>query len=148
MTSRQPFRRHRFPECPMRANSNVFFAIVVGLVSPPLAWSQETLTDAERPFTKSEAMIAMRDGVKLHTLIYVPKAKYGPLPFIMMRSPYVIDQRAPTSLQSYMNDLADEGYLFVFQDNRGRFRSEGQFVMSRPLRDLADAKFIDEGTDA
>src|SRR5881394_1801233 len=94
--------------CPMRANSNVFFVIGVGLLLPPLAWSQEPLIDAERPFTKSEAMIAMRDGVKLHTLIYVPKAKSGPLPFIMMRTPYGIDKRGPSSLQSYMKDLADE----------------------------------------
>src|SRR3954463_3771793 len=132
----------------MREKSNVFFAIAVGLLLPPPAWSPEPLTDAERPFTKSEAMIAMRDGVKLHTLIYVPKAKFGPLPFIMMRTPYGIDKRGPESLQSYMKDLADEGYIFVFQDNRGRFRSEGQFVMSRPPRDPADAKAIDEGTDA
>ena len=41
----------------------------------------------------------------------------------MMRTPYGVDKRGPEALQSYMKDLADEGYIFVFQDNRGRFRS-------------------------
>jgi putative CocE/NonD family hydrolase len=70
------------------------------------------------------------------------------LPFILLRTPYGIDARGPTSLQSYLKDLADEGYHFVFQDIRGRHKSEGTFVMSRPPRDSLVAKSIDEGTDA
>ena len=98
-------------------------------------------------FTRTEAMIAMRDGVKLHTTIFAPKNIKGPLPFVMMRTPYGADGRGPQSLQSYFRDLADEGYIFVFQDIRGRFKSEGKFVMSRPPRDAKDDKAIDEGTD-
>jgi putative CocE/NonD family hydrolase len=124
------------------------FALVLGLVVPFPVVAQEPPSDAERPFVKTTAMIAMRDGVKLHTLIYTPKAKAGPLPFILMRTPYGVDKRGPTSLQSYLKDLADEGYIFVFQDIRGRFQSEGTFVMSRPPRDPADPKAIDESTDA
>jgi hypothetical protein len=98
-------------------------------------------------FNKTEAMIAMRDGVKLYTTIYSPKAIKEPLPYIFLRTPYGIDARGPSSLQSYLKDLADEGYHFVFQDIRGRHKSEGTFVMSRAPRDAKDAKAIDESTD-
>src|SRR5262249_2773482 len=97
--------------------------------------------------TKTVEMSPTRDGVKLNTTIYVPKEQKGPLPFIMLRTPYGIESRGPRSLKEYLKDLADDGYHFVFQDIRGRHRSDGQFVMSRPPRDPKDAKAIDEGTD-
>ena len=65
----------------------------------------------------------------------------------MLRTPYGIESRGPKALKEYFKDLADDGYIFVFQDIRGRYKSEGQFVMSRPPRDPKDAKAIDEGTD-
>jgi putative CocE/NonD family hydrolase len=98
-------------------------------------------------FTKTEAMIAMRDGVQLYTTIYAPKNIQEPLPFILMRTPYGIEGRGPQALQDYLRDLADEGYIFVFQDIRGRYKSQGQFVMSRPPRDGKDPRAIDESTD-
>ena len=124
-----------------------FFVLLLAVIIPRVLVAQDA-ADAELPFANTEAMIAMRDGVKLHTLIYSPKGKSAALPFILMRTPYGVDKRGPTSLQSYMKDLADEGYIFVFQDIRGRFQSEGTFVMSRPPRDPADPKAIDESTDA
>jgi len=92
-------------------------------------------------------MIGMRDGVKLYTTVFAPKDVKGPLPFILMRTPYGIDARGPGALQGYFKEMADEGYLFAFQDIRGRFKSEGKFVMSRTPRDKQDGKAIDEGTD-
>jgi len=80
--------------------------------------------------------------------IYIPKESREPLPFIMLRTPYGIDGRAAGAFNSYFKDLAAEGYIFVFQDIRGRFKSEGQFVMQRALRDKRDQKSIDESTDA
>ncbi|MSQ94685.1 MAG: CocE/NonD family hydrolase [Gemmataceae bacterium] len=118
----------------------VGFAVLVG---PSLARAQQV----EKRFNRTAAMIAMRDGIKLHTTVFVPKDVKGPLPFILLRTPYGIDSRGPGSLQSYLKDLADEGYIFVFQDIRGRFKSEGTFVMSRAPRDPKDEKAIDEGTD-
>lgn len=123
----------------------LFVPLLVALSSPPALGQQATNVD--KRFTRTEAMIAMRDGVRLYTLIYVPKATTAPLPFIMMRTPYGSDSRGPAALQNYMKDLADEGYIFVFQDNRGRHKSEGQFVMSRPPRDSREPKAIDESTD-
>lgn len=105
------------------------------------------LAEFAKKFTQTTAMIPMRDGVKLHTLIYAPRDKKGPLPFILLRTPYGIDTRGPRSLKEYLKDLADDGYIFVFQDIRGRHKSEGQFVMSRPPRDPKNPRSIDEGTD-
>jgi putative CocE/NonD family hydrolase len=97
-------------------------------------------------FSKTEVMIAMRDGVHLNTAVYAPKAATTALPFILLRTPYGIE-RAPASFRDYLKDLAQEGYIFVFQDIRGRFKSGGQFVMSRPPRERSDPKAIDESTD-
>lgn len=107
----------------------------------------KAIEDQARLFTRTAEMIPMRDGVKLYTTIYAPKDLKEPLPIIMMRTPYGIESRGPKALKDYLKDLADEGYIFVFQDIRGRHKSEGRFVMSRPPRDPKDARAIDEGTD-
>jgi predicted acyl esterase len=78
-------------------------------------------------------MIPMRDGTKLYTVIHTPKDQKESLPIIMQRTPYGVDGRTP--MQAYLRNLADEGYIFVFQDIRGRFKSEGVFDMVRAPRD-------------
>ena len=86
----------------------------------------------------------------MNTDIYAPKDQSGPLPFLMVRTPYGID-RAGGALNTGYKELADDGYIFVFQDIRGRYKSEGQFVMQRPARsheERKDPKAIDEATDA
>jgi putative CocE/NonD family hydrolase len=88
-------------------------------------------------FVKTEAMIPMRDGTRLHTDIYRPKKSHEPLPFLMTRTPYGASHR----------ELLPEPYIFVSQDIRGRYKSEGEFVMMRPPRDKGDPKAIDESTD-
>jgi putative CocE/NonD family hydrolase len=94
-------------------------------------------------------MIPMRDGVRLHTEICVPKNAAVPLPFLITRTPYGVNDDAHGFSGMFGNyrELIPEGYIFVFQDIRGRFRSEGQFVMQRPPRDRAVPGSIDEGTD-
>jgi hypothetical protein len=101
--------------------------------------------DSFRQYDKTEVMIPMRDDVKLHTMILVPKVMTENLPIVMLRTPYGI-QGGERSLRG--NVLAEEGYIFAFQDIRGRFASEGQFEMLRPMRDKRDPKAIDESTDA
>jgi putative CocE/NonD family hydrolase len=97
---------------------------------------------------KTDVMIPARDGVKLHTLIFAPKGTGAKLPFLIERSPYGFDNgRGERSLNARYKELADEGFIFVFQDIRGRYQSEGQFVMERPVRDRNDPGSIDEGTD-
>jgi uncharacterized protein len=97
-------------------------------------------------YTMQDVMIPTRDGTKLHTRIFTPKAQAGPLPFMMKRTPYGIGGAAG-NLNGAFRELAEDNYIFVFQDIRGRFGSEGQFVMMRPARNPGDAKAIDEGTD-
>jgi putative CocE/NonD family hydrolase len=100
---------------------------------------------AER-FTVREEMIPMRDGVRLHTRIFVPRDQREPLPFVMNRTPYGVGG-AEGRFVTFFKALAEEGYIFVFQDIRGKYGSEGTFVMQRPARAPADTKALDEGTD-
>jgi predicted acyl esterase len=99
-------------------------------------------------YTSQEQMIPMRDGVRLHTIVFSPKNRTGALPFLIERSPYGWDD-ASAYLNFALAELAKEGYFFVFQDIRGRYKSEGQFVMQRPVRVSSGSasKEVDEGTD-
>jgi len=121
--------------------------VAVLLLALVPAFAQENALDPAQRFTRTESLIPMRDGVRLNTAIYTPKERTDPLPFIMLRTPYGID-KAARNFTGYLKELADEGYIFVFQDIRGRHNSEGRFVMCRPPRDHNDPKAIDESTDA
>ncbi len=99
-------------------------------------------------FDETEVQIAMRDGVHLHTSIFVPKGNTQKLPIILSRTPYGIAASGNALDSPVLADLERDGYIFVFQDIRGRFKSEGQFVMLRPMRAKGDRKAIDESTDA
>ena len=113
---------------------------------PSTLGAQTTPQDPPAGFEKIEQMVPARDGVKLHTIIYAPKSHREALPILFNRTPYGIDNiyRAfPGSLQ----ELIDEGFIFAFQDIRGKFKSEGQFVMQRPPRGPLNSTPIDEGTD-
>ena len=103
------------------------------------------LTDVA--FNRREEMIRMRDGVRLHTLIFTPKVQKESLPILMERTPYGISDSDSDAINRRYRDLVRDGYVFVLQDIRGRYGSEGQFVMNRPLHDPRDAKGIDESTD-
>ena len=110
-----------------------------------------------RAYTRQEAMIPMRDGVRLHVAILRP-AHVEPgeaLPFLLDRTPYGVDGMDAQSVNQSKPELAASGYLFVFEDVRGRYKSEGQFVMNRPLVSQVDKdappaapSAIDETTDA
>ncbi|HUE21912.1 MAG TPA: CocE/NonD family hydrolase [Bryobacteraceae bacterium] len=97
-------------------------------------------------FIKTDAMVPVRDGVKLHTVIFAPRDARERLPILLERTPYgaMADEQA---LRARYAHLIADGYIFAFQDIRGRFHSEGQFVMQRQVRDRRDPKAIDESTD-
>ncbi len=110
---------------------------------------QQTPPDYSQIFDKTDAMIPARDGVKLHTEIYAPRGASEPLPIVLERTPYGTADDAKgysRKLGRYLEMIPD-GYIFVFQDIRGRYGSEGKFVMQRPVRNPKDPKAIDEGTD-
>src|SRR5690349_22591272 len=112
---------------------------------PLLGQAQSNPPDPPAGFDKIEQMVPMRDGVKLHTIIYAPKSRSGPLPILFNRTPYGIDGIYRAFTSGILNELIDDGFIFAFQDIRGRFKSEGQFVMLRPLREAGNP--IDETTD-
>jgi len=102
-------------------------------------------------YTKYEYRIPMRDGVKLFTAVYVPNDHSSTYPFLMTRTPYSI---GPYGADRYKNSLGPdeqferEGFIFVFQDVRGKFMSEGTFVNMRPHIDNKKSDTdIDESTD-
>src|SRR5258707_4131786 len=91
---------------------------------------------------KTEVMIAARDGVKLHTEIYAPKDASEALPILMDRTPYGIaspDKGVSNMIYRYA-DMAPDGYIFVFQDIRGRYGSGRKVVMLLPIHDAKEAK--------
>jgi hypothetical protein len=112
---------------------------------------QAQAQQAAPEFEKSAVMIPMRDGVKLNTHIFTPKGSSGKLPLILERTPYQAAENTGWA-QGKFKALAADGYIFVFQDIRGRYKSEGQFVMQRApvslLSDSRDPKVVDEVTDA
>jgi uncharacterized protein len=101
-------------------------------------------------YTKREVLIPVRDGVKLFTAIYEPKDKSQKYPILMNRTPYTV---SPYGAENYKASLgpnelfAKEGYIFVYQDVRGRWMSEGIFEDVRPDIDNKTNKDIDESTD-
>ena len=98
-------------------------------------------------YVHTSADIPMRDGLKLHVEIFSPRNATEPLPFLFERTPYGVGGSADEITMSY-KDLAEDGYIFVFQDIRGRYKSEGTFVMQRPPRPVdAPGQAIDESTD-
>jgi hypothetical protein len=99
-------------------------------------------------YQRSEVMIPMRDGVKVHTVILKPADIAGPLPFLIERTPYGAAVMTREMLFASRPELARAGYIYVAQDIRGRYKSEGEFIMSRPLADHRDPKATDESTDA
>ena len=99
-------------------------------------------------YQRTEVMIPMRDGVKLHAIILKAADIAVPLPFLIQRTPYGVDGVNRASFSYSRPELARDGYIFVAEDIRGRYKSEGQFIMSRPLADHHNANAIDESTDA
>jgi putative CocE/NonD family hydrolase len=103
-----------------------------------------------REYTKQDVMIPARDGVKLHVVIFRPAGseKSGePLPFLMQRTPYGVDGATSDRLNAAKPELAASGYIFVLCDIRGRYKSEGQFVMNRPVVAHKTKTDVDETTD-
>ncbi|MCU1276025.1 MAG: hydrolase CocE/NonD family protein [Bryobacterales bacterium] len=122
---------------------------MVFLIAPAVIAATAPEPDLNRTFNRMEVKIPMRDGVKLYTDIYIPKKARERLPFLFTRTPYgsTDEKGRNTLLNDSYKDFVVDGYIFVFQDIRGRYKSEGQFVMFRPPRDKSDPKAIDESTD-
>src|SRR5215472_10747425 len=108
-------------------------------------------------YVRRDVMIPMRDGVRLHTVILVPRGAHG-APILLTRTPYnatALTTHAESShlgpiLQGYDNALEvilEGGYIRVVQDIRGKYGSEGDYVMTRPLHGPLNPTPVDEATD-
>jgi len=110
--------------------------------------------EQEFDFTKRDVMIPMRDGVKLHTVILLPKGLTR-APLLLTRTPYgaskAVTQSDSTHLDSVLpwgdDIVAFSGYIRVYQDIRGKYGSEGSYVMNRPLRGPLNNSTTDHSTD-
>ncbi|MEO8520520.1 MAG: CocE/NonD family hydrolase [Acidobacteriota bacterium] len=114
-----------------------------------------TVPTASFDYVKREVMIPMRDGIRLYTVIVVPTDAKG-APLLLTRTPYDAEKRARRNRSGSMLatlPLADEvfaadGYIRVYQDVRGKYHSEGDYVMTRPLRGPLNSSDVDHSTDA
>jgi len=108
-------------------------------------------------YVRSEAMIPMRDGVKLHTVILVPK-KASDAPILLTRTPYSANQLTTHSNSSHLGPtlygydnatdvIVEGGYIRVVQDIRGKYGSEGDYIMNRPIHGPQNPTPVDESTD-
>jgi putative CocE/NonD family hydrolase len=108
--------------------------------------------DINAHYNKSEYMVPMRDGKMLFTAVYSPKDQTSSYPMLFFRTPYSIrayGEQFPVPLRMAPSlDFIKAGYIFVFQDIRGTYQSEGDFEIMRPIRaDKAQAAATDESTD-
>jgi uncharacterized protein len=112
-------------------------------------------TDSISFYKKSEVMIAMRDGIKLHTVIFSPVNAKEQLPVLLQRTPYGADgsglvNDTAISVGLFPNNLSimlKEGYYFVAQDIRGKYKSEGIMEIHQPLIHATNKNAVDESTD-
>ncbi|MCG6956787.1 MAG: CocE/NonD family hydrolase [Gemmatimonadetes bacterium] len=121
-----------------------------GLIGAPLLAQTAAPFDIPTHYQKHEYQIPMRDGVKLFTAVYVPRDTTTNWPILLSRTPY---SARPYGVDAYPRSLgpgpnwAQEGYIFVTQDVRGRYRSEGHFVHMTPHQEHKGPKDVDESTD-
>ena len=141
-----------------------FLAVTALLITPAAAQEGPDLNDIPAKIVKNTAgydydkrvvMIPMRDGVKLYTVLMIPKGAHD-APMVMTRTPYNAAKRAQAMETPYRavalahSDelLTDDGYIRIFQDVRGKYGSEGNFVFTRPVRGSLNPTKTDETTDA
>jgi putative CocE/NonD family hydrolase len=127
----------------------VLIGIVLFLTSSVL-YAQESF-DIKANYTKMEYMIPMRDGVKLFTQVYTPKDENQKYPFLLFRTPYSIGYYGIDNYRRVLGPnsiYAREGFIFVYQDVRGKFKSEGEFIVMQPHRTVKRSiKDTDESSD-
>ncbi len=129
------------------------FAGTFAPTTPALAqiksWPDTTYLRAH--YQKREVAIPMRDGLKLFTAIYAPRDRSRPYPILLTRTPYSSGPYGPEIYARLLGPgprFAEAGYVFVSQDVRGRYRSEGHFVHMTPNRSVKSGNHdVDESTD-
>jgi putative CocE/NonD family hydrolase len=128
--------------------------LVLGLIAMVIAaavwWVSRSRAGIAARYTKFEVRIPMRDGVRLFTAVYVPNDTSRAWPFLITRTPFGVEPYGANRFPARIGPSAAferTGYIFVRQDVRGRFQSEGEFVGARPHLDHPRPGDVDESTD-
>ena len=137
----------------------VRLALIALIAALPLAAQRPQQNSAaaeavKAKYQKLEVRIPMRDGVKLFTSIYIPRDTEQDYPILMSRTPYSVAPYGPDAYRPSLGPsgnpkFAESGFIFVYQDARGRFNSEGEFTEMTPHKDGKKSnKDVDESTDS
>ena len=134
-----------------------FAARLLAAVTPlfpagaPGAVAQDTAFAVKDHYVKRDYMVSMRDGVRLFTIVYTPRDTTRSSPILLVRTPYSIGPYEPDAYRRVLGPSQEfdrDGYVFVFQDVRGKFRSEGEFEVMRPFNPVKRTpKDVDESSD-
>jgi putative CocE/NonD family hydrolase len=150
----------------LRTLASVLTCLAVLSLTAPRAAAQTLESETPQKFTptnegfdyvRRDVMIPMRDGVRLHTVILVPKGAKG-APILLTRTPYNATELTTHSESSHLGPIltgydnatdviVEGGYIRVVQDIRGKYGSEGDYVMNRPLRGPLNPTAVDHATD-
>jgi len=134
----------------MKVHSALFLLYIV-VLQVDFVQADERADYIRENYTKYETRIPMRDGVKLFTAIYTPNDTSEKYPILLLRTPYGISPYGPDQYRGQISpheEFEKEGFIFVYQDVRGRFMSEGRFVHMTPhVEDKKGNSDIDESTD-
>jgi predicted acyl esterase len=136
--------------CYMKTINKVMLSLVLFLCV--LNACAGDLTYLEKHYTKKEYQIPMRDGIKLATAVYSPKDTTTTYPILLWRTPYSLGAYGENNYVKFRtkpwHHIAEEGFIIVFQDVRGRFMSEGEYVNMRPyIANKKNNNDVDETTD-
>ncbi|MEP6755877.1 MAG: CocE/NonD family hydrolase [Chthonomonadales bacterium] len=134
----------------MKRFGGLISLIAVMILAVALKGNAQLAPISER-YVKYELYIPMRDGVRLFSNVYIPIDRTKTYPIMLNRSPYSASPYGPTAIRGSLgpsNHFSDDGYIFVYQDVRGKYLSEGNFLDVRPqLPEAFRNKGIDESTD-
>ena len=139
-------------------------ALLVATAAPALAQTAIPFADRPRTFAKPEAlfdytrmdvMVPMRDKVRLNTVILIPKGLSAPAPMMLTRTPYSANERVGKTQSPHLAAITptgdetfiEAGYIRVYQDVRGKYKSEGEYTMNRPLVGPLNPTRVDHSTD-
>lgn len=134
----------------MRLIFQIKFFIIIFTFASILACAQEKENFIKDNYDKKEYRIKMRDGVHLYTIVYSPKDKSKTYPIILTRTPYSIGPYGEDKYARFLGpaeQFVKDGYIFVLQDVRGRFMSEGEFDNMRPHKSDKQKNETDESSD-
>jgi putative CocE/NonD family hydrolase len=125
----------------------LWLVVLAGFTVGAAGFSQQQL-DLPALYDKREVMVPMRDGTRLFTIIYTPKSQAEKYPILLTRTAYGIPPYGADKFRAVIgpnNEFARDGYIVVYQDVRGKFKSEGEFIHHSPI--VAGSTKPNESTD-